>query len=139
MEHCSTNCTVIWVLPKRMSAILALLSEFFLKLTSDIAASRFANFVRRNPFRQFTSKGRYLRDLEEKIRQMPFIYRDLDGQVYNDFVDIVFQKINPETYHLVPGTTLGDEYERLRRSKKILMLGSAGSRAWNNQSSNTGV
>lgn len=74
-----------------------------------------------------TRKG-YLIDLEKKIRQMPFIYKDLDTDVINDFVDVDFQSIDLGTLQLQTQSKIliTQKDEKLKRNFKVLFLGNAG-------------
>src|ERR1051326_826402 len=74
-----------------------------------------------------STKG-YLIELEQKIRQMPFIYKDLEIDVINDFVDIELQNINLGTLRLQATSKAIDikDDEKLRRTLRMLFLGNAG-------------
>jgi hypothetical protein len=78
-------------------------------------------------FPKITRRG-YNLDLAKKIRQMPFIYKDLDTDVINDFVGIEFQSLHLATlqHQNAANSFHSIEDEKLVRNKKVLLLGSAG-------------
>lgn len=69
----------------------------------------------------------YLKDLVSKIREMPFIYKGLEGYVNNDFVDVQIQPLDVGTLavkEVFSGAISTNE--KLRDSKKIIILGGGG-------------
>jgi predicted NACHT family NTPase len=59
---------------------------------------------------------------------MPFIYKDLEAEVINDFVDVEFQNLEIGNLRLMAASDRLnlDDYERLRRYNHVLFLGNAG-------------
>lgn len=72
------------------------------------------------------SQARHLRELSLKVRDMPFIYKDLGGNVEHDFVDLDLQP--GESPSPSRSTTLSDPRiaEPLRTRRRALILGPAG-------------
>ena len=71
------------------------------------------------------SQARHLRDLSLRVRDMPFIYKDLGGSVEHDFVELDLQ---PGEHPSPTSTTLSDPRiaEPLRTRRRALILGPAG-------------
>src|SRR4051812_43434948 len=68
------------------------------------------------------------REVGERLREMPFIYRDIEaGNVLSDYVDVEIETLDLEKMQVReaegfdPGTT-----KRMRDRKKLLILGNAG-------------
>lgn len=71
-----------------------LITSFIVGILSSLAAIGLLKYkLLFNLLPKATKRG-YLIDLEKKIRQMPFIYKDLDTDVINDFVDIELQSLD---------------------------------------------
>lgn len=106
-----------------LGAMLAFLSSLASDLTAHLIIRKL-NPLHLSP--KTTTLG-YLHDLEEKIREMPFIYKDLDSEVINDFVDVEFQSLDLSSLKLVTTRkiNLGDD-EKLKRNTRVLFLGNAG-------------
>lgn len=104
------------------------LTAFLVGILSSLAAVGLMKYkLLFNLLPKITTKG-YLIDLEKKIRQMPFIYKDLDTDVFNDFVDVEFQSLDLGTLKLKTSNKILtiNEDEKLKRNSKVLFLGSAG-------------
>lgn len=108
------------------------METFLLSFLVGVASSLTAVWLLRYPvlfkFLPSRSTKRYLIELEQKIKQMPFIYKDLEIDVINDFVDIELQNINLGTLRLQPTSHAIDvkHDEKLRRTPRMLFLGNAG-------------
>jgi len=67
------------------------------------------------------------RELREKLNSMPFIYRDLKGELLSDFVDVDIATLDSETLAKRSARKIDIASEqRLMQRKKALFLGSAG-------------
>ncbi len=104
------------------------LISFLVGVASSIAAVFLLQYRALYVFLPTRSRKGYLIELEEKIRQMPFIYKDLEIDIINDFVDIELQDINLGTLRLQATNKAIDikEDEKLRRTRRMLFLGNAG-------------
>ena len=70
----------------------------------------------------------HIKELESKFKDMPFIYKGMEGDIVNDFVEVT---INPLDLHSLKVASTNksynqNQYNRLQHSKKILLLGNAG-------------
>jgi hypothetical protein len=74
-------------------------------------------------------KRLYLRNLKLALREMPFLYRDFDGDCIKDFVDINIAGVDVESLRPFfipdPGEAARDGKHRLLK-RKLLMFGDAG-------------
>src|SRR5437870_4726953 len=69
------------------------------------------------------------RELRTRLGEMPFIYRDLDADVLEDFVEVKLERVDPtKLTPAVPTKLLISLDKRLRNRKKVLLLGNAGAR-----------
>src|ERR1700730_2126933 len=86
-------------------------SELFASLLSHSIRMRFAKGIR-FPF----TISVHLAQLEAKVRDMPFIYRDLEGDVLNDFVELDMKRVDLTTFRTVTTPThfSVDKMQRLR-------------------------
>lgn len=74
-----------------------------------------------------TSRSLYLRELHEQLKRMPFIYRDLELDVLQDAVTVELLRLNPSTLLDSDASySERDTFERLRDSRKVLLVGQAG-------------
>jgi hypothetical protein len=101
----------------------SVVSELLASLLSHSIRMRFAKGIR-FPF----TISFHLAQLEAKVRDMPFIYRDLEGDVLNDFVELDMKRFDLTTFRTVTAPThfSVDKMQRLRDYPKVLILGSAG-------------
>lgn len=105
--------------------------SLFLALAEKLGISFVADWLRRSAPKaipRLTSRRKYLQDLVSRVREMPFIYRDLEGEVLTDFVEITYSPIDlrefgVRSHDLRLGSTL---YERMRQFSRVLIVGSAG-------------
>ena len=71
----------------------------------------------------------YLLQLRRDLRDMPFIYKDLPGDVISDFVEADVGVVSPTRVDAAvatqPLTAIGAD-ERIRRSRKLIFLGHPG-------------
>jgi len=67
------------------------------------------------------------RELRITLREMPFIYKDIDSEVICDFVDVDIQSLDLNELRLssTPTSTVSLE-RRVRDRRKVLLLGNAG-------------
>jgi GTPase SAR1 family protein len=66
-------------------------------------------------------------ELRGKLREMPFIYKDIDAEVLTDFVDVDIQKVNVHDLGYEKPSRLDLTIERrLQGRRKVLLLGNAG-------------
>jgi hypothetical protein len=63
--------------------------------------------------------------LREKVKEMPFIYRGLEGDIINDFVDPDLRGIDIDSL-VLSRQQIGNIDERIRDRRRILVLGNAG-------------
>ena len=103
-------------------------AAFLVGILSSLAAVGLLNYKRLFEFFPKTTRLGYLNDLKNKIKQMPFIYKDLDTDVINDFVDVEFQSLDLGTLRLKESskTLIASENEKLKHNRNILFLGNAG-------------
>ena len=73
-------------------------------------------------------KSRYFKEVEEKIKGMPFIYKDIDSDVLNDFVEIDADNIDINTLKLKARRKIEkfEEDPGLKILKKAIFIGNAG-------------
>lgn len=104
------------------------LLSFFVGVLSSIAAVGLLKYKLLFAMLPKTTRKGYLIDLEKKIRQMPFIYKDLDTDVINDFVDVEFQSLDLGTLqlHATSNMLTVHKDEKLKRNFRVLFLGNAG-------------
>ncbi len=106
------------------------MSEVTVSLLIGVSSSLLAALLLRAPLRHlpFSKLLKYRRKLREQLQSMPFIYRDLDAEVLNDFVDISFEKLDINNLRVkpLPAPFQIDPDERLRRGRRTLFLGNAG-------------
>lgn len=105
-------------------------TEFLTKVGASITASLIMQRLRAvlpslTPRRALAS---HLKNLEQTVRGMPFIYRDLDGDIINDFVDIEMERIDLRTLRAIPKGKIFNvtNDQRLRDNRKLIFLGNAG-------------
>src|SRR5579864_2248754 len=67
------------------------------------------------------------KEVEAKVKDMPFIYKDLTSEVLNDFVELDLRALDldslKEQKHLVVQSSVA---EKLQRHRKAVLLGNAG-------------
>jgi hypothetical protein len=75
-----------------------------------------------------TPKWFYYAELRENLKRMPFIYRDLELEVLQDFAEIELTRLVTETFLPKGKATFNVEstFDRLRTSRKILLVGQPG-------------
>jgi hypothetical protein len=104
------------------------MTAFFIGVLSSIVATylykRFSSYTISFPIRIRS----YLVDLEVKLKEMPFIYKDLGGDVISDFVEVQVERVDPGSLKLIKTNSLYhvEASVRLKNSRKILFLGNAG-------------
>jgi energy-coupling factor transporter ATP-binding protein EcfA2 len=96
----------------------------------DVASHLSASFVERSlgilgRMNLISTRAIHRRELREKVKDMPFIYRDLEGDVANDFVDPDLRALSIESLSPEIGL-LKTVDDRIRERKRILVLGNAG-------------
>src|SRR6266852_1501088 len=86
-------------------------SSLFVSLVSHLIRTKMGSLVRLP-----TTISVHLAELEMKVKDMPFIYKDLEGSVLNDFVDLDIQSVDLKTLRLVDTRTIFtiDNAQRLR-------------------------
>jgi hypothetical protein len=65
-------------------------------------------------------------EIRERLRRMPFIYKDLGTEVLTDFVEINIDTLDLETLQPHPGTRMLTTTDRVRARRKALFIGDAG-------------
>jgi hypothetical protein len=71
-----------------------------------------------------STRGMHRHDLRSRIKDMPFIYKNLEGEVFNDFVDPDLSALDIDSLTPAPGRSGVDD--RIRNRKRVLVLGNAG-------------
>jgi len=74
------------------------------------------------------NKKRYITELKKLIEGMPFLYNDMDSRIVDDFVDLEFEFLDPDTligksYNKVQILRNNQKFKDL---KKVVFLGDAG-------------
>lgn len=65
-------------------------------------------------------------ELRNKLKEMPFIYKDIDTEVLCDFVDVNIQSLDLQGLREVSDSSLLSLEQRLQNRRKVLLLGNAG-------------
>jgi predicted NACHT family NTPase len=103
--------------------------EFVLSALSSVVGNWLDSGIRTVIRRGFpTSRWVYLRDLHDQIKRMPFIYRDLELQVLQDSVEVELSRLDVSSLLDTDSVSYAerDTFERLRDSRKVLLVGQAG-------------
>jgi hypothetical protein len=104
---------------------------FIGRITSSLIVSLVSHSIREKlkrgvplPF----SLSLHLAALEAKVRDMPFIYKDLEGDILNDFVELEIESVDLATLRIIQSkASFGvDQEQKLRNSRRLLLLGNAG-------------
>ncbi len=67
------------------------------------------------------------RELLIKLKDMPFIYKDLEAEVLSDFVEVELTTLDPSTLgSTAAGDLMSSSLESIKRRRKALFLGQAG-------------
>lgn len=110
--------------------MLTELTLFFQDVASHLVASVVERSLSTLARTSLTSTwALHRRDLMEKVKDMPFIYKDLEGDVINDFVDPDLRSLDIESLSPMagrPNSIHGRIRERIRDHKRLLVLGEAG-------------
>ncbi|MDH5645743.1 MAG: hypothetical protein OEZ01_07025 [Candidatus Heimdallarchaeota archaeon] len=90
-------------------------------------ASKFLKFLRRQSFPSIFLSS-YNSSLTAFLNKMPFIYKDIESDVLNDFVEIDIKSIESSSYKPIVTHALGEKNQnaRIKQSKRIIFLGDAG-------------
>lgn len=98
--------------------------------SSIVGAYMFARLIKRRfwflRFFSFNEVTNYKNDLVEQVRNMPFIYKDIEFEVMDGFVEVEVGKIDLETLELKDSERITNIGSTLVSSHKILFLGGAG-------------
>ncbi|HWM23871.1 MAG TPA: hypothetical protein VNP98_03535 [Chthoniobacterales bacterium] len=128
-----------WGIAALLTAIGGVVFALGRELLTDTAAKLIKNHLPAIRPRFFRTRN-HLAQLRASAEELPFIYKDLKGDISHDFVDPSVTILDPQTLTAPqpagsptgrphPTEPLHDELplnERLRRFRKILILGSAG-------------
>lgn len=98
-------------------------------LLISIVANFFYDILKRQTWRPPHSVGRYFAETRLKLREMPFIFKDLGGDVLSEYVDVDFSSLDSRTLEERPKSALLPLHfdHKFKNSKRILFFGSAGS------------
>jgi len=102
--------------------VLGVVSSWVASVASRVHLDKFIvlPFARRTIFY-------HKRELREKLSAMPFIYKDLPGELLSDFVDVDIDTLDANTLSARKKTRIDiTSEERLRQRRKAIFLGSAG-------------
>lgn len=115
-------------------ALVALIGSVIYKIGVSVLAKKIEKHLPDNPLHLLPRPrlASYLAELKSTLKAMPFIYKDLQTGL-NDFVDITHQSLDLDSlaerqYHGEPSIKYSgvELVDRLRSSRRILFLGSAG-------------
>lgn len=108
--------------------ILSTVLAFVANVASDLAASEAARLLQRIRFPIPASLFGHRRELAEKLREMPFIYRNTGAaDVLRDYVQVEVGTIDLNTLDLKQTSSFDiGTLQRLRARRKVLVLGNAG-------------
>lgn len=118
-----------------IAAFVAVLIWLATKIADSVAGAviktagrRFRKY-RKRVFSRLSSKRAYKAELAEKLQMMPFLYR-LDSYVLSDYADVEIAPLELDTFQIRTTNTRRQadvsRDERLKRARKVLILGSAG-------------
>src|SRR6185369_4567515 len=127
--------TLVKIIVAVLGALFVLIGSVIYKIGVSVIAKKIEKHFPDNPLYLLARPrlGAYLAELKFTLKAMPFIYRDLQTDVLNDFVDISHQSLDLDSlverqYTLEPSIKYSgvELVDRLRNSRRVLFLGSAG-------------
>lgn len=97
-------------------------------VASSITAYYIINKIIKGKFIISRNISSYLKQLESNLKDMPFIYRDLGGDVINDFVEVEIEKLDHRSLKMINSSNLliTETSEKIRNLKRIIFIGNAG-------------
>ncbi len=114
------------------SSIITILSEFAKSAGYDILKTGVTTIIPKSiPGTLYHAKRKYFKQLHGLLKEMPFIYKDIELEVLSNFQDISILRIPNQELILTTTSNLDLNFQRekfdyFNEYKKILLVGNAG-------------